>query len=150
MLQNLKVLLWRHVAEQDLLLEPACKTRVHREQIVHLLIITGKNHNQLRSEALVCEDADQFIHCLLCEMTFRQTICFVNEEDPAKSTFEELAGLWTSLSHILADKIRRRTFNDFIGAEHIHVVVHTAHLAGCGGLAGACGVNQMRISVLYK
>ena len=74
-------------------------------KIIHLLIVSGDNYDQVFP--LVLHGLQEGVNCFLAKVicsAVGKGICLIDEKDPAQSAFYHFLGLYCGLPHVSGDK----------------------------------------------
>lgn len=133
--QHQHTLLRAHVPENDFVGETAGKSSVNREEVIHLIIVSGEYDDDFRLKARLGQDTNHLVDSFFGKGPFAESIRFIDEQDSTQCLFEELHRLRSRLTDVLPNQVRRGALLDFEGRQKTHVEVDLSHFACYGCLS---------------
>ena len=120
--------------------ETAFHTGVHLQHLLHLLFITGHNHNDVR--IVVGQHAQQAFNNTVPIVgtvamgVVTKAVRFIDEEHISFSLLQQVLHGVFRMTDVLADHIGTLGGDDLAFGQDTQLLEHLAHDAGDGGLAG--------------
>ena len=121
------------VREIKLKLNSGNKTRVGRQHLHHLVLITGKNNTELSSVVLHClnQSCNGFLTIIPCAAIFwNQCIRFINKQYTAHGTLNCMHGLLWCFTYILSYKTSAIHLDDFLCRQNLCIIKDARNNSG--------------------
>jgi hypothetical protein len=108
------------------------------EEAVHLVLVTGKNHNQIVTVVFhaLQQDLDRFLAVVTFVLGLVEIVGLVDEKHPAHGALDHFAGFGRGVADILADEIVSRHRDHVAFADIAETMQDFGHPERHGGFPG--------------